>query len=391
MLKTLRLHQGLVVYLALLWLVVVGVTAAVLASWPILLAALLAMIVLVALNLSAIRYWNHFQRGSRLYQDGQFFLAEVELRPAQSIAETFRPLDPRRGQVLNALVALQRVQGNYDDAESLGQQAVALHGTVWGAGHPITLDSMQNLGGVHLDIARYPQAQPLFEKIHNLLGDEESFVAMRCLQSLGRLWLEQGRPARAEPYFHKAWQVAQNCTSPLGRARGQLCCQMARLHLRLGRIDEAERFADLAVALAEQRSASGLPAPIEQGQALALLAQVRLRQKRLAQAEGTALRSLAILEKAVAPNTPIASETLLTLGEIHLAQERWQDAETRSRQALKLREEYLAPEHPLLADTLETLARALPHLGRLEEAELHQQRAAQIRALYDPLRLVDPN
>jgi tetratricopeptide (TPR) repeat protein len=388
MLNTLRLHQAIFVYLGVLWLAVAAITGAVVGVWPVAVGGFITLVLLITMNLRAIRYWNHYQRGSRLYNDAQFIGAEGELRAAQAVAESFALTDARRGQVFDALATLHRVQGNYNDAETAGQQALALQEQIWGSDHPITLQSMHHLGDTYLDIARYAEAEPLLEKVRFQLAKTESLELVRCLQSLGRLWLEQGRTMRAEPMLKEAWRIAQKITPTTSRSRGPLYRQMVQLHLRMNQIEEAEQFAQLAIALAEHPSAAGPSSLLPQGQALDLLAQVRLRQDRLAQAEGTALRSLETLEKAVGPNTPILSGAMLSLAEIHLAQRRWQDAEARSRAAWKLREEYLAPEHPSLAECLEVLAKSLPPLGRLEEAELHLQRAQQIRKLYDPLRLV---
>ncbi len=384
LLNVLRLHQGLLACW-LLWLMAVTMVASLLLGewWALALAC--GGFVLGLANYPAIRRWVHLQRGLRALRQGK--PAEAAEPLLQALAG-LGPLDPRRGQALAALVQARKAAGDYTEAEPLAQQALAAQEQTWGEGHQETSAAQLALAGIYIEVARYDDAWSLLDRtlgqFEQALGSEHVGL-VGCLRLLGRLWCEQGRLVRAEPFVRRARDLCRRRYLRMPALCVLSTCELAQVCAGLQQLAEAEELAQFALELAEGEYGHEHPLV-----ALSLdqLAQVRYLQGRWAEAETVQRRSLSVTEKAGGRAHPTAAVGLHQLGAILKAQERWAEAEECCQRALQLRQDYLAPAHPALAESLESVADVLRHTGRADEAEPLAQRAGQIRALYAPLRLV---
>jgi tetratricopeptide (TPR) repeat protein len=91
------------------------------------------------------------------------------------------------------------------------------------------------------------------------------------------------------------------------------------------------------------------------------------------------VRALAINEKALGPEHPLAATSLNTLADLLKAQADLAGARPLYERALAIREKALGPEHPSTAASLDNLAQLLQHQGDRARARPLYERALAIR------------
>ncbi len=138
------------------------------------------------------------------------------------------------------------------------------------------------------------------------------------------------------------------------------------------RVDEALRWLDSAVALAESRGATN----DEMATFAMTRADVLYMAYRNVEAETSARAALVLLE----PGASIESAVRTTLGNALSVQHRHSEAITELRTALALAERRRGPSHPEVAHRCAALALALEEAGEFDEAETLQRRALELRA-----------
>ena len=107
---------------------------------------------------------------------------------------------------------------------------------------------------------------------------------------------------------------------------------------------------------------------------------------RYAEAEPLYERSIAVSEKALAPEHPAVGTSVNNLGMLYQLQGRYADAERLYRRGLAIREKALGADHPDVATSLNNLAMVHHAQGRFAEAEALYNRSLAIRE-----RVVGPN
>jgi tetratricopeptide (TPR) repeat protein len=114
------------------------------------------------------------------------------------------------------------------------------------------------------------------------------------------------------------------------------------------------------------------------------LAQARLREGRLREAEDAARRALAIRQSPPSPDRPELAQSLNTLGLIEAALGKTVDARAALEQALALREAALPADHPDIAVSLTNLAALYQSQGQTARAERLFRRALDMEERAPP-------
>ena len=199
------------------------------------------------------------------------------------------------GAILNGLGNMVLAQGNYDRAEALYEQSLALRREV---GHATAIaDSLHNLGEAARYQDNYGQAKAMFEeslKLYREIGDQDGAVS--AIYNLGEVERAQGDHRRARTLYQQSLVLAQELQGNFG-----MMLSLEGLAGVAGAQGEAGRTARLFGAVEVLRETLGTPRrPADSHEHECIIADARIHLDegawQQAWAEGRAMS----LEQAVA-------------------------------------------------------------------------------------------
>jgi serine/threonine-protein kinase len=243
-----------------------------------------------------------------------------------------------QAEMLHVVGSVYQSVGEFERAEALLDQALALRRRHLGAGHPETAAT---------------------------------------LHALGFLYERQGRYAEAEAAQRVALAVYRAHAETHAEGLAETLHGLAHAHLRLGRYDEAERRIREAIRVKEEVYGARSP---EVAYSLNVLGDVVNQSGRPDEAEAVHLAALDLRLATIGPDHLHTSNTYHNLAGVHRDQERWADAERRYRQALRIQRVHYDEPDVEIANTLSHLALVVGMQGRSEEAAaLHDAALAGAR------------
>ncbi|GAC1348489.1 MAG: FxSxx-COOH system tetratricopeptide repeat protein [Ktedonobacteraceae bacterium] len=318
--------------------------------------------------------------GNYLRESGQYQEAEPLLRQALAIHEqSVGPEHPDVASCLNDLATLYWNQGKYAQAEPLFQQALTMREQTLGAAHPDVASSLNDLALLYWDQGKYAQAEPLSQLAlairEQSLGPEHPATA-ETLNNLGILSLAQGNYAAAEGLLQRSLTIWERALGPDHPRVAYSLNNLAFLYYTQGRYKQAEPLYLRALAIREQALGSEHD---EVAYTLSNLAVVYTDQGNYAQAESLLTRSLAIREQALGLAHPFVAQTLHRLAKLYYVQNNYAQAEPLAQQALAIRKQALGADHPDVASSLDALALLSLAQGKAMVAEQLCRRALKIR------------
>jgi CHAT domain-containing protein/Flp pilus assembly protein TadD len=206
-------------------------------------------------------------------------------------------------------------RGQYEEAETLHHQVLAIHEKTLGPMHPTTANSMSNLGRV-LDL--------------------------------------QGKYAEAEKMYRQSLAVREKV---LGRDHPDVATNLnnlAKVMQDLGK--------DQSISVSEARARA------RTGAAVGALTEIETMYR----------RALAIQDRSLGREHPSTALTLNNLGGLFAVRGDFAQAEQMQRAALGTMEKVFGEQHPDTAAVLTSLALALDNQGKIVEAEATYRRAIEI-------------
>ncbi len=206
-------------------------------------------------------------------------------------------------------------QGQYQEAETLHHEVLAIHEKSLGAEHPTTATSVSNLGNVYY---------------------------------------LQGRFAEAEKLYRRALQVREKV---LGADHADVATSLNNLANALQELGRDQQLSASEIR-ARQRAGGGVGATSE--------------------IEQMYRRALSIQERALGRDNPAAANTLNNIGVLLSLRGDFAQAEEMHRGALGTMEKVFGEQHPDTAAVLTSLALALDRQGKVAEAEQSYTRAVEI-------------
>jgi tetratricopeptide (TPR) repeat protein len=240
-------------------------------------------------------------------------------------------------RALNAVAVIYHMEGDYDKAESLCREALAIGEEKLDKDSPVLADALNTLASVYLHVRRF--------------GDAE-----RCLR--------RGISIRENRYTGRSPDRISDYTL--------LAIALSARH----RYKEARQTCEYALTLCS---------PNESGCQVSLagadmtLGKLYCIAKRYGEAEEADRRALAIMEKAAGPANAMLLSPLASLASLYVGMRRYGEAETASRRALALAEAELQSADSTAEATL-ALAQAMEGQGRADQAELYFQRTIAIHS-----------
>ncbi len=306
-----------------------------------------------------------FYRGQSLWPEAknayQACLAMTEQR--------FGAEHPDTATSLNNLAGLYASMGRYPEAEPLYQRSLEIREAQLGAEHPHTATSLNNLAGLYESMGRYPEAGPLYRRSLEIseaqLGAEHPHTAT-SLNNLAGLYESMGRYPEVEPLYQRSLEIRE---AQLGAEHPHTALSLnnlATLYYAMGRYPEAEPLYRRSLEIREAQLGAEHP---HTATSLNNLAALYYAMSRYPEAEPLLQRSLEIREAQLGAEHPDTALSLNNLAALYYAMGRYPEAEPLLQRSLEIREAQLGAEHPDTASSLSNLADLYESMGRYPEAE----------------------
>ncbi|RDL36701.1 Uncharacterized protein BP5553_06053 [Venustampulla echinocandica] len=188
------------------------------------------------------------------------------------------------------------------------------------------------------------------------------------LNSIGNLYLEQGRLAEAEHIYKWALEGRDVALGPEHPSTLEVVNNLGIIYSQQGRLDDAEQMCKRALMGTE--AALG-PDDLATLNVVNNLGNIYSKQSKLAEAEHMYKRALEGRDVALGPEHPSTLEVVNNLGAVYSQQGRFAEAEQMYKRALgsNSKETALRPEHLSTLEVVNNLGNLYLEQGRLAEAE----------------------
>jgi tetratricopeptide (TPR) repeat protein len=288
--------------------------------------------------------------------------AERSLQRALQIQQTTPGDHPDKARTLAVMGGYHSGRGDLESAEPYFRQALGMRTATLGAEHPLTLDTLDYLAKVLLELDQLDEAERMFRRV--LVAKERLFGAVSpdtafAQTALGEVLYKLGRGAEAEALIRRALDVQR---IQLGADNPETAMSMQHLSeclRRINRLEEAAQLASDALAVFESRlgqehewTAWGMLS----------LAKTRFAEDRPDDASALSRRAVAVFETVYGPTHPVLGTTLLLTGRALLRLARPAEA----RQCLARAQEILTAAGPRSADDARTASELLQAANDLQ-------------------------
>ncbi len=280
-------------------------------------------------------------------QRGDMAAAREHYQRALAIVRGIDPNKPEVAATLSNLSVVLAILGDLDGAKNAAVEAAQRDREVFGADHPSYADSLRALAAREME-----------------LGDSSAS-------------LEHGQEALAIQVATYGEDSAPAMISHNG---------LAHTFAMAGKLDDAEKHANRALALAEKLRGPEHP---ETAKALMMTANIAAEKKDFARASEISKRALAILDKTFGPEHPFALSIHANLGIWALQRHDPKTAEAELRPALAGMVKM--PDSPHVAVIRTALGSALVDLGKRDEGirELETALAVREKIGDEPIAIAD--
>jgi serine/threonine protein kinase/Flp pilus assembly protein TadD len=232
-----------------------------------------------------------------------------------------------RATLFRTMGTVYRGLGLFGSAEPLLREALVVRQSTLGARHPLTLESMYELGAVRF---------------------------------------QQGDSAEAGRLFRDTLAAQEQVLGPLDPRTLTTANDLGVLLKNEGKLEEAERYYRQALEGSRQTRGEQDPNTITMKANLGMLLQAR---GNLPEAERYAREALDARRRVLGENHPDTLIAINNVGFVLASGGQFEASVPFHREALERRRRVLGPEHPDTVRSLNNLSRTLALLGRFDEAE----------------------
>ena len=153
-------------------------------------------------------------RGIIYFHQGQLGKAKTYLaRAAQIIPAPIEPWELSAEDILNNLAGVYQNSGESRKAEQTYKRALELTEIRVGPSHPNVAPTLTNLGALCVELKRYKEAESYFQRSLQILAQPETgtneYRLMEALYGLGKTYMKENDPIRAEPILRRAADIAR--------------------------------------------------------------------------------------------------------------------------------------------------------------------------------------
>ncbi len=311
-------------------------------------------------------------------------LREILDKTVERVGKDLRGQPEVEAELRSTIGEVYRALGQYDEAEAMHREALALRSRLWGKEHRDVATSLNQLGLVLQYRGKSSEAETLFRDAlamrRKLLGNEDPDVAT-SLTDLGLLLYWKGKRSESEAAGREALALKRKLFGDLHlEVARSLACLVPAVSDD-GKTAEAEAMQHEALAI--QRKLLGNEHP-SVAYSLYNLSHALARQHKLAEAETTRIEALAIWKKVLGTNHPNVPDTLSLLAQLQVEAGKRAEAEATLREALAIQNK-LVSERPqnvelrsFLAQLKGSLAALLMNTERRAEAIQLQHEAVEL-------------
>jgi tetratricopeptide (TPR) repeat protein len=276
---------------------------------------------------------------------------------------------------VNNLALVLQSLGKYELAEEMNRRALAGHKKVLGKAHPDTLTSISNLSLVLQSQGKYDLAAKMDRRAlagrEKALGKEHPDT-LTSVGNLARTLQSQGKYDLAAKMDRRALAGREKV---LGTEHPHTLTSVNNLALVLqsqGKYKLAEEMSRRALAGREKVLGTEHPDTLS---SVDCLAGVLRLQGKYELAEEMNRRALAGYEKTLGTTHPVTLTMVSNLALVLQCQDKYELAEEMDRRALTEREKLLGTEHPDTLTSLSNLSLVLQSQGKYDQAEKMDRRA----------------
>jgi tetratricopeptide (TPR) repeat protein len=312
--------------------------------------------------------------------------AIAHLAAATEYSDLLSDEDYEWGWPFIGLARFYQAQSLFSEAETYYQQCLDRSETRFGADHPDTATSLNNLAALYRSQGKYESAEPLFQRALDIkerqLGADHPSTAT-SLNNLAFLYESQGKYKSAEPMYQRALDIRERQLGANHPDTAQSLNNLAALYNSQGKYESAEPLYQRALDIRERQLGADHPSTAT---SLNNLAALYNSQGKYESAEPLYQRALDIKERQLGADHPSTALSFGNLAQLHTQQKRYADAEIGLLKALQIfMSAFNNPQHPYVTETvrrIQNLVAAAINDGRTAELSDHpltQQLLAQLR------------
>jgi len=323
-------------------------------------------------------------------------------------------------QVYHKLGLFYYFNADYEAAERIWKQTLALRKDIFGELHSDVALSLNNLGVVHYDLGEYAESEKYYLQSldirKKIFGIEDNEVAS-SLNNLGNLYSAWGKYFKAESLFQECLIIRRKVLEPDHPDIAVTLNNLANLYSDLGEYSRAETlyrsaldtweevlgpdhpyiatclnnfavfYCDLGKftnseylhkrALEIRRGNFGEAHP-DVAHSINNLAALYWGQGRYAEAESLYLKAMAIWEEVYGPQSVDLARSVSNLADIYRSQEKYEKADHYLQKALDIRRQQLGEKHRDVAWSYNKLAILSLERGSYKESMEYSTRAFEI-------------
>ena len=307
---------------------------------------------------------------------------EILSRGSERIHESLADQPMVRARLLNLLGHVYGMLGQYQQAEPLVEEGLALRLEQFPRSHPEVADSLQELGQLRHWQGRTEEARDLLlEALETAAAGGDTEAMGVASMTLGGVYGNLGEFEEAERLYRRALEIRIAARGEDHSSVAATLNNLGNLYYDLQRWPEAEQAHLRAIAIKEK--ALG-PEHFFVAQSLNNLGNVYVAQERLEEARELHRRALAIKSNKLPADHIEIGASHHNLGDIALAQGDVVAAEERYREGLRIFQSTLEPGHPYLAYSFVGLGAIREEQGDVELAAAFYRRALRIRRSAHP-------
>jgi tetratricopeptide (TPR) repeat protein/transcriptional regulator with XRE-family HTH domain len=327
----------------------------------------------------AVQIVNQVLPEAELYDHWLRFHAYVpHARACSAAIHDLNLMSVEAGRLLSVMGLFLREGGQFGEAEVFQRRSQQCLIQAVGSTHPAIAFSLDELATVYTYQANYEQAEPLYQQAlavfrHCLEPTDEKIV--RTLGNLGVLAFAQSQYAQATAYHQQALELQEQAGRSDEALTATLYGDQAMNYNAMGEYAQAELLFQRALHLYERRLAPEHPLVTSH---LHNLACCYYAQGKYGLAETVFRQSLLYRQQTLGDTHPLVADNLNSLGVLYEKLGHYRQAEAYHRQALAIRESVHGPYHPWVAISTANLARVFLEQRQLTEAERLFERALAI-------------
>lgn len=282
-------------------------------------------------------------------------------------------------EILSNQGSVEQARGNYSEAQTFGEQALAIQLREFGPSHPTPAFTLNNIANALNAQGQFGAAAQRFEEalviIEETYGSEHPFVGY-ILNNLAGMKEALGAPEEAIQLGKRARAIQEAALGPQDLQVAFTLTNLGNAASSLEHFDEARAYTERALSI--QEAVLGTEHPVT-ARTLSILGSYARKAGKLDEAEALQAKALETLEATLGPDHPEVGRTLVSLGLLREGRNDLRQARTLYERARSIFEKATGPTHFEIGTVLSDIANLDEEEGNYEAAQHHYEEAMAIK------------